>query len=253
MLQERTNIVKKSVSHIKPISLEEMDKVALMNRVDWKFILSFDDLIGIIPMLQKEYRILTIGGQNIFTYKTVYYDTPGLNMFTDHHNGKLNRYKIRLREYVESNLEFLEIKFKDNKGKTFKKRIESQNLQSKPAHQLIKEFTPYDPAMLDRKITTLFNRCTLVDNRLTSRITIDFNLRFAADKHNVKLDRLVIIEIKQDKQSTHSNIYSLLKEKAIRPCSISKYCLGLTMMNSLPKSNVFKETIRKINKINHVA
>ena len=40
------------------------------------------------------------------------------------------------------------------------------------------------------------------------------------------LDHLVIIEIKQEKQSSHSNIYHLLKEKSIRPCSVSKYCLG---------------------------
>jgi hypothetical protein len=174
-------------------------------------------------------------------------------MFTGHHNGKLNRFKIRHREYVESNLEFLEVKFKNNKGKTLKKRVESQHLHSKPAQRLIKDFTPYNPSALDMKITTLFNRLTLVDNKLTSRITIDFNLIFAGQEQNILLDRLVIIEIKQEKQSIHSNIYKLLKEKSIRPCSVSKYCLGLTMMNNLPKSNIFKETLRKINRINHVA
>src|SRR4030042_6653904 len=187
MTQERANIIRKSVSNFKPISLEEMDKVALMNRVDQKFILSFNDLFQIIPQLEKEYRILTICEQDVFTYKTDYYDTPGLNMFTDHHNGKLNRFKIRHREYVESNLEFLEIKFKNNKGKTLKKRVESQHLHSKPAHQLIKEFTPYNPSVLDRKITTLFNRFTLVDTKLTSRITIDFNLRFVGEGDNILL------------------------------------------------------------------
>jgi hypothetical protein len=253
MIQERANIVRKSVSVFKPISLEEMDKVSLMNRVDQKFILSFNDLCLILPQLEAEYRILTICDQDVFTYKTDYYDTPGLNMFTDHHNGKLNRFKIRHREYVESNLEFLEIKFKNNKGKTLKKRVESQHLNSKPAQKLIKDFTPYKPSALGMKITTLFNRLTLVDNKMTSRITIDFNLRFVGLEHNIMLDRLVIIEIKQEKQSSHSNIYKLLKEKSIRPCSVSKYCLGLTMMNNLPKSNIFKETLRKINRINHVA
>jgi hypothetical protein len=253
MLQERANSIRKSVSNFKPISLEEMDKVALMNRMDQKFILSFSDLCQIIPQLESEYHILTIHGQNVFTYKTDYYDTPGLNMFTDHHNGKLNRFKIRHREYVESNLDFLEVKFKNNKGKTLKKRVESQHIHTKPAHQLIKEFTPYNPSALDRKITTVFNRFTLVDHQLISRITVDFNVRFVEDEHDIQLERLVIIEIKQDKQITQSNLYNLLKEKSIRPCSVSKYCLGLTMLNNLPKSNIFKETLRKINRINHVA
>jgi hypothetical protein len=253
MLQERANIIRRTVSNFAPISLEEMDKVALMNRVDQKFILSFNDLCQILPQLENQYHILTIRGQKVFTYKTDYYDTPGLTMFTEHHNGKLNRFKIRHREYVESNLEFLEIKFKNNKGKTFKRRVESPHLHSKPARQLIQEFTPYNPSVLDRKVTTMFNRFTLVDNQLNSRITTDFNVTFVGEGHDIQLDRLVIIEIKQEKQSIHSDLYNLLKEKSIRPCSVSKYCLGLTMMNNLPKSNIFKETLRKINRINYVA
>lgn len=253
MPAEKKNIIKNAVGNIKEISLEEMDKVALMNRVDWKFILPFHDLLEIIPLLQDHYHILTIKGRKVFTYKTDYYDTPGLNMFIDHHNGKLNRFKIRHREYVESNLEFLEIKFKNNKGKTLKKRVESDHIGSKPAQQLITEYTPYNPTALDRKITTLFNRFTLVDNQLTSRITTDFNLKFIGSDQTILLDNLVIIEIKQEKQSANSSLYALLKEKSIRPCSVSKYCLGLTMMNNLPKSNIFKETLRKINRINHVA
>ncbi|MBN1416417.1 MAG: polyphosphate polymerase domain-containing protein [Bacteroidales bacterium] len=253
MLTEKTKIIKQSVQHFKSISLEEMDKVALMNRVDRKFILSFTDLVKLMPSLQANYRILTINDRNVFTYKTDYFDTPGLAMFTEHHNGKLNRFKIRHREYIESKLEFLEIKFKNNKGKTLKKRVESRHINTEPAHQLIKEHTPYNPSVLDRKVTTLFNRLTLVDNSLTSRITIDFNLKFVGEEQNIQLENLVIIEIKQEKQGTNSNIYYLLKEKSIRPCSVSKYCLGLTMMNNLPKSNIFKDTVRKINRINYVA
>ena len=180
----KKNIIKQAVSNFKAISLEEMDKVALMNRVDRKFILPFRDLLEFIPLLQDDYHILTIKEEKVFTYKTDYYDTPGLNMFIDHHNGKLNRFKIRHREYVESNLEFLEIKFKNNKGKTLKKRVESNHIGSKSAHQLITEYTPYNPSVLDRKITTLFNRFTLVDNQLTSRITTDFNLKFDGSRSN---------------------------------------------------------------------
>ena len=43
------------------------------------------------------------------------------NFFLDHHNRRVNRNKIRFREYVGSNLTFLEVKTKNNKGKTIKK------------------------------------------------------------------------------------------------------------------------------------
>jgi hypothetical protein len=198
MATVKKNIIKQAVSSFREITLEEMDKVALMNRIDQKFILPFEELLEIIPKLQNNYRVLTIKEEKVFTYKTDYYDTPGLEMFIDHHNGKLNRFKIRHREYIESNLEFLEIKFKNNKGKTFKKRVESDHIQSKTAQQLISEFTPYNPSVLNRKITTLFNRFTLVDDQMTSRITTDFNLQFVGAKQTIMLDNLVIIEVKQE-------------------------------------------------------
>jgi hypothetical protein len=41
---------------------------------------------------------------------------------------------------------------------------------------------------------------------------------------------------------------SALKKRLIRPESISKYCLGVALMTT-EKSNMFKEKIRRINKI----
>jgi hypothetical protein len=253
MDREKKNRVSQLLNNFKPVSLPEIECVSLMNRVDKKFILSFEDLLHIIPELKQNYAVLTIEGQRVFTYKTDYYDTPDLNMFIDHHNGKLNRYKIRQRKYIESDLEFLEIKFKNNKGQTLKKRIKNNHIHSDDAVQLISESTPYDPKLLGRKITTYFNRFTLVDFPKTSRITIDFNLRFAEVERDIMLENLVIFEIKQEKEYANKNIYYLLKEKSIRPCSVSKYCIGLTLMNNLPKANIFKDTIRKINRINHVS
>ncbi len=253
MDREKKNKIGQLLKNIKPISLQEIECVSLMNRVDKKFILSFNDLLQIIPELEQNYTVLTIEGQRVFTYKTDYYDTPDLEMFLNHHNGKLNRYKIRQRKYIESDLEFIEIKFKNNKGQTLKKRIKNNQINSNDAVQLISQSTPYDPHLLTRKITTYFNRFTLVDNQKTSRITVDFNLRFAEMERDIRLENLVIFEIKQEKEYANKNIYALLKEKSIRPCSVSKYCIGLTLMNNLPKANIFKDTIRKINRINHVS
>ena len=43
--------------------------------------------------------------------------------YNDHHNQRVNRHKIRFREYVDSGLIYLEVKCKTNKGKTVKKRL----------------------------------------------------------------------------------------------------------------------------------
>src|SRR3972149_3911095 len=88
-----------------PITLDEMEGVKLMDRTDVKFALSFDKLNSIVSHLADHYRVLTISNNRVFSYQTDYFDTAGLNMFFDHHNGKLNRYKIRQRKYIESNLD----------------------------------------------------------------------------------------------------------------------------------------------------
>ena len=49
----------KIIQEFDPIGLEEMDSgTKLMNRVDTKFILTIDQLVGILPQLKEEYRIL---------------------------------------------------------------------------------------------------------------------------------------------------------------------------------------------------
>ena len=106
-----------------PISLKEMDNVKLMNRVDTKFICSIEQLPVILNDISDRYKILEINKQRIMHYRTKYYDTPDFKMFIAHQNGKLNRYKVREREYVISGLSFLEVKFKNNKRRTLKSRI----------------------------------------------------------------------------------------------------------------------------------
>ena len=94
-----------------PITLKEMDGVKLMDRTDTKFTFNISNLPSILEAAKAHYRILDIEGNRISRYKTLYFDTDDFNLYNEHHCGKLNRYKIRHRTYVESNLGFLEVKF----------------------------------------------------------------------------------------------------------------------------------------------
>ena len=71
----------------------------------------------------KRISILQIDGKRKHDYKSLYFDTEDRKFYNDHHNQRVNRYKVRYREYVDSGLVFLEIKCKNNKGKTIKKRL----------------------------------------------------------------------------------------------------------------------------------
>ena len=105
-----------------PITLDEMDEVKLMSRTDTKFAFSSAKLPQLLSRMLPFYRILNINNKLIHDYKSLYYDTSENKFYLDHHNNRVNRNKIRFREYVDSGLVFLEIKTKNNKGKTIKKR-----------------------------------------------------------------------------------------------------------------------------------
>lgn len=239
------------VAVFSPISLDEMDGVKLMDRTDVKYALSFDQLKPVLSSITPFYRVLTIKEKQVFNYRTDYYDTPDLDMFLDHHNGKLNRFKIRHREYVESCLNFLEVKFKSNKGRVVKERIKGTPNDHHAFTGFVTRHTPYDPETLNLSIVNHFNRFTLVDKQLRERVTVDFNLAFHKGDQHMELNGLVIVEVKQNKRDKTSNIFDALKSQGIRPASVSKYCLGIALLKQY-KANNFKKTLLMINKLSHV-
>jgi len=121
-----------------PISLKEMEGVKLMNRIDTKYTFSIDLLPTIMQLIKADYKVLEIDGNRKSSYKTLYYDTKEFSLYTKHHNGQLNRYKIRHRTYQETGDGFLEVKFKTNKGRTIKRRIETNNTERKLKKKKIK-------------------------------------------------------------------------------------------------------------------
>ena len=246
--------IKSILKQYQPITLSEMDEVALMERVDDKYTISYENLMNILENISSEYFCLEIEGKRSFTYQTEYLDTIDNLLFKNHQNGKLNRYKIRFRDYIESKKTFLEIKFKSNKGVTKKTRI-SIPFQEKNITKTCKDFietkSPYLTKNLDIKVKNSFDRITLVNLISKERVTLDFNLKFSNPSLGTKskLDKVGIIEIKREKGNKKSQLLSILKRKRIRPTSISKYTIGSCLLDSNLKYNNFKRKLLFINKL----
>lgn len=235
------------------ISLAEMDGVALMNRTDTKFLLSVKDLIEILKTLPLSYRILEVSGIRENSYETLYYDTPNLYFYLRHHNGKKNRYKVRKRRYVESNLTFLEVKFKTNKDRTIKDRTKIPEV-NQTLSEVEKDFIQQETELEDSFVPILWNRfrrITLVNETIPERLTIDLGLNFEIDEKAIRLENVVIAEVKQERQNRHSPFMKEVKRRLIREESVSKYCLGVAMLFPEIKSNNFKSKIKKLNKIEY--
>ncbi len=243
----------KIIQEFDPIGLEEMDSgTKLMNWVDTKFILTIDQLVQVLPRLKEEYRILEIKGVRFPSYESEYFDDPKLTFYIDHHRKKVDRYKVRFRKYVESNIAFLEVKHK-KKGRTDKRRIKVDDLPGKMSDEhndFVKE-TGVKLDNLEHVLTNSFSRITFVGINHNERLTFDFNLSFYKGDKEVVLSHLVIAELKQARVIRTSPFYSVMKEKLNRPFRISKYCIGIIELYGKEnvKYNRFKKKLLKINKL----
>lgn len=240
------------LSRFQPITLAEMDSVQLMNRTDTKFMLSVNDLEEILATLPHSYRVLEVNGIRQNRYETLYYDTENFFHFTRHQNGKRNRYKIRKRKYVDSDLTFLEVKFKSNQNRTIKNRTKLPEI-GEPLENKSMEFLAKQPNLdgenLVPKIWNAFKRITLVNEAIKERLTIDCDLSFRQNGSSISLPHLVIAEVKQERASRHSPFMKELKKRLIRPEGVSKYCLGVALLCPQVKANNFKQKILKIKRI----
>lgn len=239
------------VADFLPISLDEMDDVKLMSRTDTKFAFKANKMPLLLQKLLPFYRVLAIDGKLIHDYKSLYYDTDNRKFYLDHHNGRVNRNKIRFREYVGSKLTFLEIKRKNNKGKTIKKRMRvdaiSNELSEKQQNYIEKIIGR--PMDVNAKQWINFSRITFVHKTQKERLTIDVNLTFENSDEKGDMKHIVIAEVKQERMSRSSDFMRIAKEMHILPIRISKYCLTTLALNPELKKNRFKKKILFINKL----
>lgn len=232
------------------ISLEEMKDVRLMNRIDTKYVTTVPVLIEILKRAKPNYYAQFIDGECMMPYYTLYYDTEDTDMYIQHLRGRKRRQKIRIRKYEATNISFLEVKNKNNKGRTKKKRTEYLTPNEDVFTAFITEHGNYPVDALLQMIENRFTRLTLVNKNKTERLTIDTNLRFhnLVTQQTCRLDDLVIIELKRD-GNTHSPILEVLRELRVQPAKFSKYCMGMAITNPKLKNNRFKPRLRYVEKL----
>ena len=247
---------KQSLLKLESITLAEMDTIKLMNRVDTKYLTDESHLKDILGDAAKVgYRILEIEGERISLYDSVYYDTDALKMFRDHHNRRLVRQKVRTREYVNSGDAFLEIKKKNNKGRTNKKRIPIPQEEMMDFHRnqeacgFLANKSWFHVDEIRPVLETSFSRMTLVNSSKTERLTIDINLYFHnyRTEYSSNLQDAVIIELKQDGRAD-SLMKRILLDHRVKPMRLSKYCIAVTLTDPNARSGRFKRKVRAIEK-----
>ena len=198
------------------------------------------------------YKILKISNDLVFTYETTYFDTDDFLFYNQHHNENRKRFKVRFRNYSSNGNSFFEIKIKNNKNRTVKKRFivdEMKKELGEKEKDLVSKIIGFPPNQLSAKLNIQFTRITLADNNLNERLTIDTNLTAKNGTGSKIFDQLVITEIKQKTYNPKSNFIQILRELKIPEMRFSKYCMGMLHINKGIKYNRFKPKLAQINKI----
>lgn len=254
VLKNRTSDIDKTLSEFDSVSLKDMKSASLMDRAETKYVVNHDLLLKILPRMIEGYNVLEIEGQRKNNYSTVYFDTLDFDMYKRHHNGLVNRYKVRVRKYKDSKLSFMEVKFKNNKDKTVKKRIplsEGFEKSKSNADNFIKNKSPFNSKDLFEVLLNNYKRITFVNKSGPERVTIDFDLEFynITNKKDAKFPNFFVVEVKKENHSQRSEFVNLMHEFSVRPSGFSKYCIGIASTHNGLKTNNFKKNFLMLNKI----
>lgn len=234
-----------------PIDPLELGPATLLNRVDTKFVLPASALDLLLAQCSGHYHVLQIENRRMFGYHTLYFDTPALDFYHAHHAGRATRQKVRLRTYRDSGAQYLELKRRTNKGRTFKSRLPHspevdplQRLQGRPFAPLGEDL----PAGLRPTTAVDYTRVTLVANDRRERLTLDLGVTLSRGAEVVSLAGVVIAEVKQPWRAP-SPFLEVMRRLNERPTSFSKYCLSVICLYEEAKSNRYRPLYSRLQRI----
>ena len=243
------------VSRRDPIDLAAvLASARLQTRVDRKYLLTPGQFAALAERLHDGFRVLDIDDRRMHGYESVYFDTPGLECYRHHRQGRRRRFKVRTRAYTDTDEQLLEVKLEGPRGSTDKRRLPLPNgsIGREPARldthgwsfvaAVLDEYGVAVPSRLEQSLVTTYRRTTLVDPLAGARLTLDVDLEFSHGAHRVRGPDRVLVESK----STGSSLADdTLADLGIRPASLSKYCVGLAVTRPDVPANRWSRLLRQ--------
>lgn len=230
--------LERAVTHRDPIGLEEViAEAALQTRVDRKFLLTPEEFTALAERLGQDFRIMEIDGLRTFRYESVYFDTEDFEQYRAHRQGRRRRYKVRSRTYADTGLSMFEIKTKGLRGATVKHRIEQELDDAgrltadslKFLDEVVAQEYGEEVPRLAPVLDSSYIRGTFVNPLDGERLTCDVELKYANSAQQIDGPDLIVVETKSADGRGVSD--QALAELGIRPVSMSKYCIGIALLN----------------------
>ena len=236
-----------------PASLADAQSVSLLRRIDTKVVTDIPSLHQLLDILLTAdgdgFRVVHVANRSASRYETVYFDTPDLRLYRDHHQGRRRRHKVRYRRYRDTNTTFFELKQRVGVNNTEKSRVRVGSIQptlGAVEHDLLGEHR-CEVGDLVPTLAVYYDRVTLLGPN--QRVTIDLALRFRSyGGFQVMFDDRAVVEIKDGTFAPNSATRQALRRLNLRSHSMSKYCTGVALAFPV-KRNRFIPQLRKLGAI----
>ncbi len=243
------------LSRFAPLGLSALNaKAAMLERQDNKYIITANRLLPALLAFANHFDVLEIDGKRAFTYGTQYFDDDLLSAYYDHHQGRRKRGKVRVRSYLDAGFSYLEVKLKDIRDVTIKKRLRVANdLAALDANSMAFIDTCYQHqygASLTRALQPViamqYDRITLVAKDGGERMTIDARLQFSSGDQTCDVPPdIVIMETKSARGNGLAD--KILRSLHIQPTSrCSKYCIAMAALGQVQRHNRFLPALRRL-------
>lgn len=239
-----------SVGGLAPIGLAELvDAADLQTRNDRKYIVPLADVVDLTERVPIGSRVLTIDGRTQFAYRSTYFDTADLRSYLGAAHRRPSRFKVRVRDYIESDLSMLEVKTRDRRGRTVKTRAVAAPCEAFGLTATGRAFAAGFEQIgvlaghLVPTLVTGYQRSTLLlAGGPTARITIDTALTWHTyGGQPFDLGPYAIVETKS--AGSACDFDHQLWTAGHRPVTFSKYCTGLAAATTALPSNRWHRTL----------
>ena len=248
--------ITEGLSHFTPLSLEALnDKAAMLVRLDNKYIVPQGRIVPALAAFSELFDVLEIEGRRAFTYATRYFDDSARRAYFDHHQGRRKRCKVRVRHYLESRFSYLEVKLKDIRDVTVKKRLPVPFLSEVLDDRAMTfidtcyrdQYGEGFVMPLESAVSMVYRRTTLVAKEGGERMTIDTDLTFGTDRGVPTVaPGMFILETKSARGNGIAD--AILRGLHLQPTGrCSKYCIAMATLGEVSRHNQFLPALRRLN------
>jgi hypothetical protein len=244
--------LERAVSHLAGIPLADVGSAELLDRLDRKYLVPVESALTALRQAQG-YRVLEVSGHRLGRYRTQYYDTADLALYHAHHSGQLPRSKVRIRSYLDSGARYLEVKRRTNRGRTEKSRSPLPESEADLLARIEQVgSTGLDAGLATRPLSEAlsvdFTRLTLVAVDAAERVTVDVGVTLSRRGAVRSIPGVAVVEIKQ-RETGPSQFAEVLRSLGFREGALSKYCMGIALLEPAAKRNRFQPVLRRLERM----